>query len=314
MIVSASSRTDLPAFYGSWFQNRLDAGYCLSVNAFNGHTYRIGLRREEVDGFVFWTKNLGPFLPELATLQGRGFPFVIHYTINGYPRFLEPSILPAETAIAHLRRVAQTYGPTVGVWRYDPILITDATDFDFHRGNFARLARALAGAVDEVVVAYASFVYRKTRVNLARAARREGFQWEDPEAERKRDFLAELAPIAVENGMRLGLCSQPEYLSPAVWEAVCIDARRLSEVAKRSIAGWKPGHRGPHCACDYSRDIGAYDTCLHGCAYCYANANVQLSRTRYEQHDPSAEWLCGPGRTLAKKHEGLSLFCWDRQD
>ncbi len=171
MIISASSRTDLPAFYGAWFQNRLDAGYCLSVNAFNGHPYRIGLRREDVDGFVFWTKNLGPFLPRLAALYDRGFPFSIQYTINGHPRCLEPSIPPPETSIAHLRLVARTYGPRVGIWRYDPILITSATDFGFHRRNFTRLARGLAGVVDEVVVAYASFAYRKTRANLARARR-----------------------------------------------------------------------------------------------------------------------------------------------
>jgi len=314
MIVSASSRTDLPAFYGGWFQNRLDAGYCLSVNAFNGRTYRVGLRREDVDGFFFWTKNLGPFLPKLTVLQARGFPFVIHYTINGYPRFLEPSILPAETAVAHLRLVAQTYGPLVGIWRYDPILITNATDFSFHRENFARLARALAGVVDEVMVAYASFVFRKTRTSLSRAARRAGFQWEDPDTERKREFLTDLSSIAAENGMTLRLCAQPKYLSPGMPEAVCIDAQRLSEVANRPILGWKPGHRGKQCACNYSRDIGAYDTCLHACAYCYAVSNLQVSRKFYEQHDPSAEWLCGPGRTLAKKHEGLSLFCWDRQD
>ncbi|UCH33903.1 MAG: DUF1848 domain-containing protein [Armatimonadota bacterium] len=314
MIISASSRTDIPAFYGNWFHNRLDAGYCLSVNPFNGHTYRISLRREDVDGFFFWTKNLRPFLPKLAVLQERGFPFVIHYTINGYPRFLEPSIPPAETAIAHMRSVAQACGPVVGIWRYDPILITSATDFNFHRDNFARLTGALAGVVDEVVVAYASFVYRKTGTSLARAARQAGFQWEDPARERKRDFLTELSAIAARNGMTLRLCAQPEYLSPGIAEAICIDAQRLSEVANRPILGWKPGHRGTQCACHYSRDIGAYDTCLHGCAYCYAVTNLQVSRKFFEQHDPSAEWLCAPRRMPKRKpQEDLPLFCRDRQ-
>ena len=314
MIISASSRTDIPAFYGNWFHNRLDAGYCLSANAFNGDVYRIGLRREEVDGFFFWTKNLGPFLPKLAVLKERGFPFVIHYTINGYPRMLEPSVRPAEAAIKHMRFVAQTYGPMVGIWRYDPILLTNVTDFDFHRENFARLSRALAGVVDEVDVAYASLVFRKTQRNLDRAARRAGFQWEDPDNERKREFLIDLASIAAGNGITLRLCAQPEYLSPGIPEAVCIDAHRLSVVANRPILGWKPGHRGKQCACDYSRDIGAYDTCLHGCAYCYAVSDLQISRRFYERHDPSAEWLCGPRQMRKKKaEEQLSLFCWDRR-
>ncbi len=315
MIISASSRTDLPAFYGDWFRRRLDAGYCLSVNAFSGRVYRLGLRREEVDGFVFWTKNLGPFLPTLGLLRERGFPFVIHYTINDYPRTLEPSIPSAAEAVAHLRFVARTYGARVGVWRYDPILITDATDFRFHRENFARLASSLAGLVDEVAVAYASFAYRKTRANLARAARREGFQWEDPDPERKRDFLVGLASLAADQGMTLRLCSQPEYLSPGIQEAVCIDARRLGEVANRPVVGCKPGHRGTDCACDYSRDLGAYDTCLHGCAYCYAVCDVHAARRRYRQHDPSAEWLCPPpGDPPKRPEERASLFCWDSHE
>jgi hypothetical protein len=314
MIISASSRTDIPAFYGDWFHNRLDAGYCLSVNAFNGRPYRIGLRREDVDGFVFWTKNLGPFPPKLAILRERGFPFVIHYTINGYPRFLEAAIPPAATAIAHMRFVTKTYGPKVGLWRYDPILITDGTNFAFHRRNFARLACALAGAVNEVTVAYASLIYRKTTRNLARAANRAGFRWEDPETERKREFLRELSAIAAEQGMTLRLCGQPEYLSPGIPEAVCIDAQRLSEVAGRPILAQTPGHRGEQCACHYSRDIGAYDTCLHGCVYCYAVSDLQTARRFHRQHDAAAEWLCPPRRMLKRSpQEDLPLLCWDRE-
>lgn len=315
MIISASSRTDIPAFYGNWFQHRLDAGYCLSVNAFNGRTYRIGLRPEDADGFFFWTKNLGPFLPKLAILYERHFPFVIHYTINGYPRCLEPAIPPAEKTIEHLRFIAQTYGIKVGIWRYDPILITNKTGFDFHRRNFTRLSRALAGIVDEVVVAYASLVYRKTRLNLVRAAQNTGFQWQDPDTERKREFLTELSAIAAQNEMTLRLCSQPEYLSPGISEAICIDAQRLSEVANRPILGRIPGHRGEQCACHYSRDIGAYDTCTHGCVYCYAVANLQIAKVCYKRHDPTAEWLCPPRRMPKQNPQvELPLSCWDRRE
>ena len=43
MIISASYKTDIPAFYGRWFLNRLDAGYCLMVNPYGGQTHRIDL-------------------------------------------------------------------------------------------------------------------------------------------------------------------------------------------------------------------------------------------------------------------------------
>ena len=315
MIVSVSSRTDIPAFYGEWFRNRLNAGYCLSANAFNGAVYRIGLKPEEIDGFVFWTKNIGPFLPQLELLGERGFPFVVHHTVNGYPRSLELAIIPAIQAVEHLRFLAKTYGGKVGIWRYDPILISDLTDFDFHRGNFSRLARALSGAVNEAVVSYVQYNYRKTKRKMDRAAEQTGFHWEDPSDDRKREFLFELAAIGKENGITLRLCAQPQYLSPGIPEASCIDTIRLSEIAGRPIPGKKPGHRGEQCACDYSRDIGAYDTCLHGCTYCYAVADFRAARKNYRQHDPKAEWLVPPRGLVKKKpDESMPLFCWDRQD
>jgi hypothetical protein len=86
MIISASYKTDIPTFYGEWFVRRLRAGFCGMVNPYNRQAYRVNLDRGSVDGFVFWTKNVGPFLKYLPEVQARGFPFVVQYTINAYPR------------------------------------------------------------------------------------------------------------------------------------------------------------------------------------------------------------------------------------
>ncbi|WP_073479092.1 DUF1848 domain-containing protein [Desulfatibacillum alkenivorans] len=307
MIISASSRTDIPAFYGAWFRNRLGAGYCLSVNAFNGRVYRVGLSHREVDGFFFWTKNLGPFMDNLAELHARGYPFIVHYTINGLPSFLEPSIPSVESCVSHLRQLTDDYGKKAAIWRYDPILITSETSFDFHRSNFACIARQLAGVVDDVAVAFASFSFKKTRANLSRAAREKGFSWEDPEVPAKQAFIRELASIASDNGITLRLCGQSECLTPGISSAVCIDAMRLSLVAGRLIPSKRPGHRGKECGCDYSRDIGAYDTCGHGCIYCYATTNHKASLSFCDQHDPMAEWLRGPRRLRGRSAKASFL-------
>ncbi len=50
MIVSASYRTDIPAFYGEWFINRLHAGYCNVFNPYSRKPYAVDLRPEAVDG------------------------------------------------------------------------------------------------------------------------------------------------------------------------------------------------------------------------------------------------------------------------
>ncbi len=292
MIVSASYRTDIPAFYGEWFAKRLEAGFCRVVNPYGGQTHEIPLTREAVEGFVFWTRNPGPFHAALAEVAGRGFPFAVQMTVTGYPRALEASVLTPERGIALIEDLARSYGPRVGVWRYDPLLITSLTPPAWHRQTFARLARALAGTVDEVVFSFAH-IYAKTKANLTRAAGRHGFTWTDPPDEEKRALLTELAGIAADLGLRPTLCAQPDLLSPGLAPARCIDAERLSDVAGRSLEARTKGNR-PGCLCAESRDIGAYDSCPHGCVYCYAVRRPSLAKRGYRAHDPMSPYLIAP--------------------
>ena len=99
MIVSASYRTDVPTFYGKWFMNRLRAGYCKVTNPYGGQVSTVSLAEEDVDGFVFWTKNMGPFMKFLPEVRERGFPFLVTYTITGYPRQFERSVVNADRSV-----------------------------------------------------------------------------------------------------------------------------------------------------------------------------------------------------------------------
>jgi hypothetical protein len=291
VIVSASYRTDIPAFYGDWFRRRLAAGFCRTVNPYGRQVYLVPLTPDAVDGLVFWTRNVDPFLDVLEAIRPRT-PFVVQFTVTGYPRALERSVIEPERAVEQIHRLARRFGPRVAVWRYDPILYTSATPPAWHRQTFRRLAAGLAGATDEVVTSFAT-LYRKTQRNLAAAARLHRFTWHDPEPAEKIALVAELAGIARRHAMRLTLCSQPQFLDPGAGAARCIDAGRLSEVAGRPVAAKEKGNR-PGCACHESRDIGAYDTCPHGCVYCYAVGTPALARRRHRAHDPAAPFLLPP--------------------
>ena len=296
MIVSASYRSDVPAFYAEWFARRREAGFCLVANPYGGPPYRVPLVGPEVQGFVFWTRNAGPFLPVLDGLAAEGLPFVVHYTVTGYPRALEPAVPPAERGVALVRELAARYGPRTAVWRYDPVMITGLTAKAWHLETFRRLAGHLAGACDEVVLSFAQ-IYAKTRANTERAARAEGFSWEDPVPEAKRALLAELAEIALTAGIEPSLCAQPELADPALRPARCIDAERLSKAADRPVAARQKGNR-PGCLCAESRDVGAYDSCPHGCVYCYAVRRQNLAKARYKAQDPASPFL-GPAPKAA---------------
>jgi hypothetical protein len=208
-------------------------------------------------------------------------------SILGYPKLLDARVIDTESAIAQLRRIAAIH-PRAVSWRYDPILISDLTPPDWHRENFARLSTALSGVVDEVTISFAT-IYAKSRRNLARAfGGREG--WRDPEAAEKRELLADLAALARENGQRLTICSQPDLVGDGVEPSRCIDADRLADVGGRPLKTKTKGNR-PGCLCAVSRDIGAYDTCPHGCAYCYAVERREKAIAFARNHDPATERL-----------------------
>jgi hypothetical protein len=290
MIVSASYRTDVPAFYGDWFMNRVAAGDARVASPYGGRPYRVSLQPGAVDGFVLWTRNIAPLadrLPELAAVA----PFAVQFTVTGYPRALEPGVIETRAAVEQIRHLARIWGPRAVVWRYDPIVATSLTGPAWHRRNFAALAAALDGAVDEVVVSFAQ-IYAKTRRNLDAAARRHGFSWRDPEAGEKRALIGGLAAIAAAHGMRLTVCTQPDYAADGTEPARCIDAARLSDVAGRTITARVKGNR-PGCLCHESRDIGAYDSCPQGCFYCYAVSSRAAAKRVLAAHDAESDILGG---------------------
>jgi hypothetical protein len=272
MIISASYRSDIPAFHGDWFLAALAAGEVSVANPYSQRPYRVDLRPEAVDGYVFWTRNARPFGRALAAVAAQDRPFVVQYTVLGYPRSIDTNVIDSRLAIENAHTLAAGYGKRVVVWRYDPILLTPETETGWHRANFARLADALAGTTDEVVVSFAQ-LYAKAARNLAKA----GIAWRVPEPAEQAELIAAFRALAAVRGIALSLCTQPALA--AAPPARCIDAGRLADIAGRRVAAATKGNR-PGCLCAQSRDIGAYDSCVHGCRYCYAVADHEAVQRR----------------------------------
>jgi sulfatase maturation enzyme AslB (radical SAM superfamily) len=212
---------------------------------------------------------------------------MVQYTVTGYPKELEGSVPGAGHSVEMIRKLAAQFGPRCVVWRYDPVLFSSLTPPAFHLKNFKALCHDLKGAVDEVVVSFTQ-AYRKTRRNLDKLG--EGFAWEDPAPEGKKEFLAELVPLAAKAGMKVSLCAQRDLGVPGSRDASCVDAARLSQIAGKPVGAKGKGHR-PDCGCAPSKDIGSYDTCPFGCVYCYATQSRKAARARMEKHDPDLEFL-----------------------
>ena len=93
MIISASRRTDIPAFYSGWLVNRLRAGYVLTRNPMNhSQVSRIILSPEVVDCIVFWTKDPLNMLDKLDIIDDMGYRYYFQFTLTPYDRSVETGL------------------------------------------------------------------------------------------------------------------------------------------------------------------------------------------------------------------------------
>ncbi len=292
--------------------NRVRGGYCLVPNPFNTKQIsRVSLAREDVDAIVFWTKNPRPFLGALDELDRGGFRYFFQFTLNAYGRELEPRVPPFEQRIATFRELASRLGPARVVWRYDPIVLSSVTTAEFHLEQFERTAALLSGATRRVVISLADF-YRKTDRRLGKLEAK-GWRIErSPSVGPELQWLIErMVSAAVGRGMEIFTCA--EDLAPfGICPGACVDAELIRQLWDVSVSQKKdPGQRDL-CKCVVSRDIGMADTCLHGCAYCYATRNDDLARSRHKQHIATSATLIGqseePPDPSGHERRQLKLF------
>ncbi len=248
MIVSASRRTDIPALFSEWFYNRIRAGFVLLRNPYNFHQVgRVTLTPDKVEGIVFWTKNATPMLPRIHELDS--FKYYFQFTITAYDRDIERNIPDKqEVIIPAFKKI----GADKAIWRYDPIFLNERYTWDYHIQAFTKLAEELEGFTHKAVMSYVD-AYRG--VNLAAI----GVQ--QMTSEQQREMAQQLAEIAKQHGIKLTACAE----SVGLPVACCIDAKMFGLNKPRD------NNQRELCTCAASVDIGTYNTCSHGCAYCYAN-------------------------------------------
>ncbi len=300
MIISASRRTDIPAFYAEWFMQRIRAGDCHVPNPFNaGQVSVVSLAPADVDAIVFWTRFPRPLLAHLDELDARGYRYYFQYTLLDYPRSVESHRLESHrpdgaAAVEVFRRLAERIGPARVIWRYDPILLSAQLDADYHRRQFAKLASALDGSTQRCVISLVD-LYAKTRRRLS------GLDLADmaeagTEAVASRPAIADLmrflADTAQRHGMEITSCAETAELQPyGIRPGKCIDDDLLRTLFGLDLWLKKDPSQRAACGCVLSKDIGQYNTCLFGCQYCYATADFAAARRRHAQHDPSAPAL-----------------------
>ena len=253
---------------------------------------RVSLCAEEVEAFVFWTRNPRPLMGHMDELDDLGCRYCFLFTLTGYPPPIDPgSPSPAQSIKTFLDLSARVGSQRI-VWRYDPIVLSRLSGTGFHVNNFRQIAKELKGAVQRCVISFVK-PYRKTRARLAAAAPG-GSDPVDFGSLEVRDLLNAMSEIARENLMEIFSCASEQDLSEfGISQSRCIDAELLSNLFGIEVSAPKDPYQRKECGCATSRDIGVYDTCLFGCSYCYATSSPERARANYARHDPQSPCLLG---------------------
>lgn len=286
MIISASRRTDIPAFYMDWLLRRLDEGFLLTRNPMNHRQVsRIELTPEVVDGIVFWSKNPQPMLDVMTKLEP--YPYYIQFTLNGYERDVEPGLPDMTRRIDTFRRIADRLGAVRVRWRYDPILVNARYTPQAHMERFEWIARQLRGYTQSVTVSFMDY-YAKIKGNIQKLGILPIGHGQI------RGIAEELAKIAVSYDMRVESCAETTDLRDlGIQPARCIDDRLFTQITGIPLRVGKDRNQRQACGCVASVDIGAYHCCAHGCLYCYANYSLQAVAANIARHRVDAPLLIG---------------------
>lgn len=287
MIISASRRTDIPAFYSEWLFNRIKEGYVLVRNPMNIHQIgRINLSPDVVDGIVFWTKNPVPMIERLPELEK--YTYYFQFTLTAYDRDVEPNI-PSKNKIIipGFQKLSKAIGRDRTIWRYDPIFFNDHYTMEYHCKYFKVLASKLGNYTEKCTVSFLD-LYKNTARNISPLN-----IWPE-NVEMQNEIMQRFSEIASEYGIYIDTCAERIDLGALqIAHACCIDKERFERIGNCRLKLRKDPNQRPECGCVASIDIGTYNTCRHGCLYCYANYSQNTVYKNSAAHNPNSPLLFG---------------------
>lgn len=286
MILSVSRRTDIPAFYSEWFLNRIKEGYVYVQNPFNiKQISKVNIMPEVVDGIVFWSKDPLPLMKDIKRLKEYNYYF--QFTITPYDNDIEQNIRSKKEIVNTFISLSELIGKERVILRYDPILLTDKYSIEFHKRSFEKLCERVSGYTNRIVISYLDDYKKVSRnmkeLNIRKISTEQAYQIGK--------FISE---IAQSFGINVESCAEEYDLEQfGINHGKCIDGELIEKISGYKLKSLGRDGNRQLCLCDQCIDIGQYDSCIHGCLYCYANANKEIAKRNYLEHSVDLPILVG---------------------
>lgn len=285
MIINTGNRTDIPAYYSKWFFNRIKEGYVYVRNPyyFNQVT-KYKLTPDVVDCLAFCTKNPEPFLSRIEEINGFSqFWFV---TITPYGKDIEPNVPSKDKVMESFKKLSRIVSKQCIEWRYDPVFINEKYNIEYHVENFEKMAAKLCGYTNYCIISF---------IDLYESTKRNFLNIREVTEEEEEILVKAFVSIGEKYNIKIKTCLENHKLGIyGVDTSGCMTKKVIERAINNSIKlpSAKIATR-EGCDCLLGNDIGVYNTCAHGCTYCYANYNQKIVRESIKKHNPTSPFLIG---------------------
>ena len=307
IIISASRSTDIPAFYGDWFIERHKKGYLSWKNPFNGMPLYVSFKKARA--YVFWSKNPKNFLKHIDYLDENKLNYYFQYTLTDYDKNLEAHVGSLQSRIETFIELSEKIGKEKVIWRFDPYILTKDMGVDELLRKTENIATQLKNYTNKLVFSYADIAsYRKVANNM------KAIDYTEFDENTMHQLAVGLQTLNKNWNLELSTCAEKIPLEQyGITHNKCIDDDLMIKLfshdkALMEFVGYKPepsqlnmfaaepipkyntkklkdkGQR-ELCGCIYSKDIGQYNTCPHGCVYCYANTSKEIALKNYRNNN-----------------------------
>lgn len=283
MIINTGTRTDIPAFFSEWFFNRVSEGFVCTRNPYNNEIYNYPLDSKIIDCLCFCTKNPKPMLKNLDLIEDYNqFWFV---TITPYGRDIERNVPRFKNVVKTFKELSDCLGVNKVSWRYDPIFVTEKYSLDYHIDMFEEMASQLSGYTNDCTISFID-LYQKVLRNFPDA--------KEVTTDERLIIGENFSRIAKEYDIKMKTCVEGTLLDKFGFDSSgCMTREVLENAIGRNLKIPKGKYEIRECNCVFGRDIGAYNTCMHGCKYCYANFSTKLVKKNWKLHNPDSPLLIG---------------------
>ena len=278
MVLNVSGRTDIVAFYSDWFMNRYNEGFVDVRNPFNPKLVN-RIYFNDVDLILFCTKNPLPIVDKIAKIDK---PILFHVTLTPYLNDIEPNVIPKGKIINAIKKISNIIGMENIYVRYDPIFINDKYTIEYHIKEFDRMCNLLNGYTNHIIISFLD-IYKNV-INNKLVYK----ELNDSDYEK---IGINFSNSAKKNNMTVQTCAEKNnFIKYGFKKDECLSFNLVyKKTGKTRLKKWKERS----CNCVEMVDIGAYNTCVHYCKYCYANYDQDKVKNNILKHDKNSSLLIG---------------------